>query len=274
MARDAERRPAVLNVSPAAGFAYADVPRMGMGVVATTDNDPHLAAELASEFADAAWARRDRFTAELPDAEAAVRAALAARSEKGPVVLADLADNVGGGTPGDGTTLLGELLGQGPEGALVLLCDPEAVEVCAAVGVRSSIRLRVGGKVDRLHGVPVEVTGRVRTLADGIFRNRGPMRDGLVDDMGRTAVLEVSGLTLVLTERRLAMWNLEQLRSLGIEPSRQRIIVCKGAIAHRAAYGSIASAMIEVETPGACAGDIRRFEYHQVRRPLFPLDRW
>jgi microcystin degradation protein MlrC len=100
------------------------------------------------------------------------------------------------------------------------------------------------------------------------------MRDGLLDDMGQTVVLEVGGNTLVLTERKLPMWNLQQLRSLGIEPTRQRIIVCKGAVAHRAAYQPIASQMLEVETPGACAGDVRQFRYENIRRPLYPLDVW
>jgi microcystin degradation protein MlrC len=156
----------------------------------------------------------------------------------------------------------------------VLIADPEAEEASIAAGVRRPEELNVGGKVDRMHGEPVEVEGTVRALTDGIFRNRWPMRDGLVDDMGRTAVVDVAGLTLVLTERKLPMWNLQQLRSLGIEPAEQRIIVCKSAVAHGAAYAPIASRLIEVETPGSCAGDVRKFAYHHIRRPLFPLDRW
>jgi microcystin degradation protein MlrC len=192
----------------------------------------------------------------------------------GPVVLADVADNVGGGSPGDGTVLLAELIRQGAKGALVLIADPEAVHACLRAGVRETVTVAVGGKVDRMHGEPVTVTGRVRALTDGVFRNRGPMRDGLVDDQGRTAVLDVDGITLVLTERKLPMWNLQQLRSCGIEPTEQRIIVCKGAIAHRAAYAPIAQQLIEVETPGCCSGDVRRFDYQQIRRPLYPIDRW
>lgn len=317
LAREAERRLGVLRVSVAAGFAYADVPRMGMGVLAVTDGDGELASEVAHDLADEAWRRRREFDAQLPRAPAAVRRALASPRAEGtrPVVLADLADNVGGGSPGDGTEILAALLeaygsvgkmgsleslgGLGslahrdsPSGtshtshtphtahtsltgsALVLLCDPESVHAAIAAGVREQVRLRVGGKTDRMHGEPVAVEGRVRLIADGVFRNRGPMRDGLVDDQGRTAVVECGPLLLVLTERRMPMWNLEQLRSLGIEPSRLGIIVVKGAVAHRAAYGPVAAEMIEVDTAGACAGDVRRFEYHQIRRPLYPLDDW
>ncbi len=274
LARGAEQRAGILRVSVAAGFAYADVPRMGMGMLAVSDGEEALAAEVAAELAGEAWERRETFLADLPDAAEAVRLAIAEAPGSGPVVLADLADNVGGGTPGDGTVLLAELLRQGAQGALVLLADAAAVGECLRAGVRETVRLIVGGKVDAMHGPPLAVEGRVRHLSDGVFRNRGPMRDGLVDDMGRTAVVDLDGVTLVLTERRLAMWNLEQLRSLGIEPQRLNIVVCKGAIAHRAAYAPIARRLIEVETPGSCAGDIRRFEYHTITRPLWPLDRW
>lgn len=274
LAREAERDPGVLRVCVAGGFAYADVPRMGMGILAMTEDDTAAASDLAEHLAAAAWARRERFTAELPGAAEAVRMALEEDTRSGPVVLADLADNVGGGAPGDGTELLAELLRQGAEGAVLVIADPEAVGECLRAGVRQQVSLAVGGKTDRMHGEPVPVEGVVRALTDGIFRNRGPMRDGLVDDMGRTVVLDAGGVTLVLTERKLPQWNLEQLRSVGIEPSRRRIIVCKGAVAHRAAYEPIAARLIEVETHGSCAGDVRRFTYHNIRRPLYPLDRW
>lgn len=274
LAREAEREAGVLRVSVAAGFAYADVPRMGMGILTITDGDEALAADVAESLAEEAWARRERFTETLLSPEEAVRQALAADPSGGPVVLADVADNVGGGAPGDGTVLLAELLRQNATEAVVMLADPEAVRECLAAGVRAEVTLTVGGKVDRLHGDPVTVTGTVRALTDGIFRNHGPMRDGLLDDMGRTAVVQVAGVTLLLTERKLPMWNLEQLRSCGVEPTRQRIIVCKGAIAHRAAYAPIAQQMLEVETPGSCSGDVRRFHYNHIRRPLYPIDRW
>ncbi len=275
LARMAEEDPRVLRVSIAPGFPYADVPRMGMGVLVVTDADEDLAAQLAADLADAAWSRRSEFTVSLPDAHTAVAQAVAMPGD-GPVVLSDVADNVGGGSPGDGTFLLRELIDAGAAGSLVMLTDPESVAACIHVGVRSELDLRVGGKADRQHGEPVAVRGRVRAVADGVFRNRGPMRDGLVDDMGRTVVLDLlgqaRGVTLVLTERKLPQWNLEQFRSLGIEPTRCRVVVCKGAVAHRAAYVPIARSIIDVETPGSCAGDVRSFTYEHIRRPLYPLD--
>src|SRR4029077_2526016 len=143
---------------------------------------------------------------------------------------------------------------------------------CIRAGVRNRVCMEVGGKTDHLHGEPVKIEGVVQTLSEGIFRNVGPMRDGVIDDQGRTAVVQAEGIRIVLTERRVPMWNLEQLRSVGIEPLRLRIIVVKGAIAYRAAYAPIARRIIEANTPGLSSADVRRFSFKRLKRPIYPLD--
>lgn len=269
LAHELEKDPGVICVSVAAGFPYCDVPEAGFSVYAAAKEyeNARNAAEQVVEFV---WQRRTELHKDLPDARDAVHQAL--KETEGLTILADVGDNLGAGTPGDGTTLLDELLKSRAEDALVLLCDPEAVTHAIQTGVREKIRLKVGGKIDRCHGDPVEIEGVVTTLSDGIFQNIGPMRDGVVDDQGRTAVLLCGGVTVVLTERRMPMWNLQQLRKLGIEPTRLRIIVVKSAIAYRAAYIPIARRIIEVDTPGLAAANVRRFQYKHLNRPIYPLD--
>ena len=268
-AHAAEQSPDVFSVSVTAGFPYTDVPRAGFSVIAVAASSD-VARAAAESVATLAWMRRNEFLCSVPDAQQAVKLAMA--NSEGLTVLVDVGDNVGGGTPGDGTVLLSELLKQGAQGALVLLCDPEAVATCIKAGVRAAITLTVGGKCDRHHGAPLEIAGVVRTLHCGMYRNVGPMRDGVLEDQGRTAVVDTGGVLVVLTERRMPMWNLEQLRSLGIEPTRLRIVVVKAAIAYRAAYAPIAANIIEVDTPGLTAADVRRFPYQRLQRPIFPLD--
>lgn len=268
-AHAAEQLPDVFSVSVTAGFPYTDVPRAGLSVIAVAATRD-AARTVAESVATMAWMRRTEFLCSVPDPATAVRMAVAYGD--GLTVLVDVGDNVGGGTPGDGTVLLAELLLQKAKQALVLLCDPEAVAACVAAGVRSEIKLKVGGKCDRHHGPPVEISGVVRMLHSGTYRNVGPMRDGVLEDQGRTALVDTGGVLVVLTERRMPMWNLEQLRSLGIEPTRLRIVVVKAAIAYRAAYAPIAAHIIEVDTPGLTAADVRRFPYQRLERPIFPLD--
>jgi microcystin degradation protein MlrC len=270
-ARALEKQPGMLAVSLLPGFAYADVPQMGPSVVVVADGDAGLARREADRLADRLWQARDRLTATLPDAATAVARALGA--EKLPVVLVDTGDNVGGGSAGDGTLLLAEMLRQGATDGVVCLYAPDAVRRCAAAGVGPKLSLQVGGQVDRLHGDPVTLTGRVRLLHDGTYVEPQVRHGGKrVNHMGLTAVVEVQGRNLlVLNSLRHPPFSLGQLTCLGIQPERQRLLVVKAAIAYKAAYAPIAGTIIEVDTPGLTAVNPERFAYQHIRRPMFPL---
>lgn len=282
-AHELEREPGVLAASLLAGFPYADVHEIGPSVIVVTDGDRDRAAREADRLANVVWASRERLVRSLADPKSAVAEAM--RSAKPPVVLVDFGDNVGGGSPADGTVLLAELLDQRVEGGLVALCDPEAVRLATAAGVGSTIELSVGGKTDAIHGSPVRVRGRVRSLHDGRWTEDQARHGGRRhNDQGATVVLDgvihqsqaASGssatLTLVLNSKRTPPFSLGQITSLGIDPAAQRMIVVKAAIAYRAAYGPIAGSIIEVDTPGLTANDPRHFDYRSARRPLYPLD--
>jgi microcystin degradation protein MlrC len=271
-ARALEQLPGILAVSLLPGFAYADVPQMGPSVVVVTDGDAALARRTADGLGARLWDERAKLSAKLVDAPTAVSQALAAKML--PIVLVDCGDNVGGGSAGDGTVLLAELLRQGATDSVVCLYAPNEVRQCATAGVGQEVRLTVGGKVDRLHGDPVEITGRVRLLHDGTYVEPQPRHGGRrTNHMGQTALLELPGGNLViLTSQRHPPFSLGQLTCLGIEPERQRIVVVKAAIAYRAAYEPVAGTIIEVDTPGLTAVNPERFTYKHIRRPLYPLD--
>jgi microcystin degradation protein MlrC len=90
--------------------------------------------------------------------------------------------------------------------------------------------------------------------------------------VGPTAVVQVDGLTLVLTTKPTAPGDLQQLTSLGIEPAAQHIIVVKAAVRWRGGYGPIAKHAIHVDTPGLGSADLTRFPFRHIRRPVWPLD--
>jgi microcystin degradation protein MlrC len=269
-AREMEEDPRVLVANVFGGFAYGDTPHAGFSAAVIADGDAALAQRCADELAMMAWERREAFLPALAKPAESVAQAVAAT--EGLTVLVDVGDNVGGGTPGDGTVLLAELLRRHATGAAVVLSDVDAVRECARIGVGSDVRLRVGGKSDEWHGAPVSVHGRVRMLFDGEFTNIGPMRHGIRERQGLTARVSCDGVELVLTTRRVPSWNLEQLRAVGIEPTRLRTLVVKSAVAFRAAYEPIARRIIEVDTPGLTSADLSSFPYRRVRRPVFPLD--
>ena len=271
-ARHLEFRPGILSASLLPGFAYSDVPQMGPSILVVTDNDPALARREADQLAAALWVMRERLSLRLPEAAAAVAEAL--QSERTPVVLVDTGDNVGGGSAADGTVLLAELLRQGATDSVICLYDPDAVKSCMAAGIGADVALTVGGKVDRKHGDPIAVTGRVRVLHDGIYVEPEVRHGGKrVNQMGTTALVEIAGRNLlVLNSQRHPPFSLGQLTCLGIQPKRQRILVVKAAIAYKAAYARIAGTIIPVDTPGTTAVNPARFDYRHIRRPLYPLE--
>ena len=261
--------PGMLSASVAMGFYYADVPEMGMSFLAVADGDEALAQRAAKWMAQRAWERRAEFVGQLPGAAEAVK-----HVGPRPLVLMDVGDNVGAGSPGDSTILFAEVLRQGVRNAMVILYDPDALEQCVAAGIRQRVKLWVGGRTDRLHGDPVEIEGVVRTLSDGIFVETQIRHGGWGGgDQGITAVVETAeGHTVVLTSRRMAPMSLEQVISLGIHPERKDLLIVKGVVAPRAAYEPVAGEIVLVDTAGVTSDDPGTFEYRRRRRPLYPLE--
>ena len=271
LAAEMEKDPKVISISIFAGFPHADIPDAGFGVYVVTDDDQALADRLADRLADTAWAHRHEFIhAALPVREAVAKA-LASPGK--PIVLADMADNTGGGAAGDGTEILRELVRVGARSAVVAcLWDPKAVLLCVKAGVGASVTLDVGGKVDDRHGAPLRVTGVVRTLSDGRFVHKGPMARGLPGRLGTTAVLDVNDVKVILISYRWQTLDPEMIRFVGIDPLDHKILVVKSTIHYRAAFEPIASEIIEVDAPGLSSSNLSRFDFKRIRRPIFPLD--
>lgn len=264
-----QRQHGLRDVSLLPGFPYSDVDRAGFSIIAvSTEERVESANRVLQQLAEAVWVRRDDFTVEAPRPADAVRAALAATET--PVVLADVADNVGAGGPGDGTALLRELLVQGADSALLTLCDARAVEAAHVYGPNHVIELDIGGHSDRLHGDPVHLAVAIRSLHDPRYRSEGAWMTGVDFNMGRAAVLEAEGVTIIATERPVPPFHGESVTALGIDPSKFRIIVAKGAVAWKMAFGSVARSAISVATPGVCPVDPRDLPRSTTPMSLIP----
>ncbi len=263
--------PGVLANSVVLGFPYADVPELGAAVLVTTDGDLPLARRKAEELANLWWDRRADFDGQLITIDNAV--SLAAES-LGPVCLLDMGDNVGGGSPGDGTLLAIALHQRRAGPAFVCINDPESVSQAIRAGVGASLQLSVGGKSDELHGPPLEATFVVRGVSEGKFAETQPRHGGIQKfDQGPTAVVECDGLTVMLTSKRMVPFSLVQLTHAGIEPERFQVLVAKGVHAPVAAYAPVCRRLIRVDTPGVTTADLSRLPYQQRRRPMFPFER-
>ncbi len=264
--------PGVLSANLAHGFFHANIYEQGMAVVTVTDGDAQQADRLAEDFAREVWDAREQLKYEPLTADGGIDAALA--SDAFPVVLADAADNPGGGGTGDAVLLLRRLIQRQVEGAVVAaIFDPETTQQAAKAGVGAWIDARIGGKVaPEVTGGPVECRAYVKAVTDGKYHNTGPTYHGLLMDHGMLAVLQVGTVTVLTGSIRVQAWDTELLRSCGITPEKQKVIVVKSAVHYRGSYKEVAEKMLSVETPAAASQRIRDFDLDRCRRPMYPLD--
>ena len=275
-----EKRPGMLSVSCLYGFPYADVPEMGASVIAISDSESHLALDSALDMARFWWARREQFRGQLIDIDDALKLAADVRLENSsqPVGLLDMGDNVGGGSPGDGTSIIHRWLASGLRKSgrlLAVLADESAVEESVCAGIGGEVALFVGGRMDPVrHGMPVHDLFRVVSMSNGRFVEPQARHGGYTQfDQGPTAVLEgSSGLTAIVTTLRVAPMSLQQIVSQGVRPEDFAAIVIKGAHAPVAAYRSVCSRLIRVNTDGVTTADLTRLAFRNRRGPMEPFE--
>jgi microcystin degradation protein MlrC len=248
------------------GFPYADFPGCGAAIAAYGDTEAQ-AAEAADALLADLNAREASFVQHtMPSAQAVAEAMQQAPTRNGPIILADTQDNPGGGGHGDTTELLSELVRQGATGALVcLINDAESAAACHAAGVGAFVSLSLGGKSD---GMPFRTAARVERLTDGAFTLTGPMGAGNPGNLGPTALIDIAGVRVIVTSRKMQALDQAIIRHVGIEPSECPIIALKSSVHFRADFTPIAGGIIVAIAPGPVVADPAILNFRHVRADL------
>jgi microcystin degradation protein MlrC len=280
-AREMERQGAgkehagVLCASFFVGFPHADIPYAGSSAVVVADGDQARAQALCEELLDMAWNAREQFVYRIEPLEQSLLRAkdMGAR----PVMLLDHYDNCASGGSMDTMAVLGAILDAGlEEVAAFAICDPQAVEQMKRAGEGARVTIPLGGKMDMpaigLKGKPRTVTGNVRRIVNGIYRNEGPMARGELADMGPSAVLDTGKVEIAVISRHVEPHDIGSFRALGIEPAKKRYVMLKSRVHWRAGLGPIAGAVVECAGEGVCTSDYAQLKFSRVRRPVYPLD--
>jgi microcystin degradation protein MlrC len=269
-----EHEPGMIDCAFFHGFSHTDIPEAGVAVVAIADRDFAQARRAARAVAREAWARREAFQTRFPGAREAVTEAKRLATEGGPVGINEVSDNPGGGAPGDGTHLLRAMLEAGlTESAFGTIYDPEVAEAGHAAGIGRTIRVRLGGRHDRLHGDPLDLQVGVKSLADGRYRLTTPMGRGRLIDLGKTAAVTCGGLDIVVASQRRQVLDAGPFLLHGIDPARRRIVGLKSSAHFRAGFETIARAIVTADPPGITTANLPTLPYRRIRRPIYPLDR-
>ena len=262
----------LLDITFIHGYPHTDVPIISTSVIAVGDGDRELAKRAANDVAGRIWDMREQFRSGLPDAGEAVARAIAA--EGGPVIIAEVSDNPGGGSPGDSTHLLRALLDAAPKGAAFgFVYDPETAAQAHEAGPGATIDVRIGGKTDPdMLGAPVETSAYVKSCTDGRYITQSSMGQGSLRDLGKMARLVVNGVDVIVGSESHQTIDDELFRLHGIEVSRLKIAALKSQNHFRAYFEPIAAEVIRCDSPGWTTSNLENFNYQRIRRPIWPLD--
>lgn len=262
-----EGKDGILSVSLTHGFPWGDVPEMGTKVLVYADGDAVKAQRLARQLADEVIAMRDQLSPVSPDIDAALDEALA--FDGGPVVLADGADNPGGGAASDSTFILRRMVERGIANAAVgPIWDPIAVRIASEAGAGARLQLRIGGKVSALSGDPLDLEVTVKALHQDLVQT------GLSNtptSMGESALVEANGIEILLCTLRNQAMGTDLFTRAGCDLARKKIVVVKSSQHFYASYSQVAKHVIYADAPGSVARDLNSLPYRKVRRALWPL---
>ena len=246
----------VLSLSFSHGFPWGDCARVGARMLAITDGDAEGAAAVAREFGERLWSEREAFRPDWPDIPEALD--LVDTATAGPLVLADFADNAGGGAPADSTFVLREVLARGMRDvALGIFWDPVLVRMCQDVGTGGTMQVRLGGKVDVTSGDPLDLRVTVR----GVRENMHQMIGDTEMAMGTGVWLETDGVHMVLSDVRTQVFHPMAFSDLGLDLSTMRAVVVKSSQHFYAGFAPIASEVLYINGPGAITPDYANIAY-------------
>jgi microcystin degradation protein MlrC len=256
--------PRLMSIGFAHGFPWGDVADAGARVLVIADDAMEAAEATALDVARDIQACRE--DARLP--MTSMEQAMAAIRAPGLTVLADVADNPGGGAPGDATFILQAIIEAriGNVG-LAIFHDPESVQACALAGVGARLSLRLGGKLGSNSGLPVAVDVTVRGYGDNHSQTAA---GGAGIPLGPTAWVEFDGIHVIVSESRSQALSTDLFLGLGLDPTRLDAVVLKSTHHFRASFEPIASRIAFVGAPGALTPDLASIEYTKRPGPYWP----
>jgi microcystin degradation protein MlrC len=257
----------VLSISVIHGFMASDVPEMGTKLVVVTDNNKEKGDRLARELGLRLFDMRGKVMPKQMDEREAVSRALSVQSEK-PVVIADVWDNPGGGTAGDATVILQELIAkQAKNVAVGTIWDPIAVQICFAAGEGATVPLRFGAKSAPFTGNPIDAVVRVKKLvADAEHQ----FKDSFVP-MGDIATIEFDGFEVVLNSTRAQSFDKSLFTIAGIDYAAKDILLIKSTNHFYDSFAPIAAEILYCSAGRPYPNDPATNAYIKAPKNIWPM---
>ncbi len=261
-----ETRDTVLSVSHAHGFPWGDVPDASAKLLVVTDNDIETGRKIASDLAETIWSLRDETHPTGLSIDEAFDTALA--SESGPIIMADHADNAGVGAPSDSTYILQTILDKNVENvASGFYWDPVAVRFCVEAGEGTEFTLRIGGKVGKGSGQPVDLPITVRKIVSNAEQSFGQAKQTMGCGVWVSAA---NNLDIFLNSIRTQTFHPDAFEQFGLKLSDKKIVVVKSTQHFYAGFAPIAESVLYVSAPGSINMNFSEIGFKKFTDPYWP----
>jgi len=211
------------------------------------------------------------------------RAVDAGAGKTDPILLADVADNPGGGGRGNTTWLLRALVEAGAQRVVIGVFNDGALAGEAhRLGIGAKFEARFNRDEDQRFSRPFSAAATVVALSDGVFTGRRGMGKGIRASLGPSALLHIggkakaagTGVSVVVISNRQQCLDPMQLELLGVDIAASRVVVLKSRGHFRAGFDEFFTPerILEVDCPGLTSPSLSSFEWTRLPRPVYPLD--
>lgn len=267
----------LVDIALLPGFSKADHAFNQFAIVATTYGPPQGAATAALELGRRVWRARSEFSDQILTCEQGVAAAMNAASDRSgqPICLADIGDNPGGGGSGGTLFLLRALVEAGCPGVLLgLLCDPQLVRQAEEIGAGRAGMIEFNCSSRDTFAERWRTQVRVLRLGGGVCRGRRGCLAGRSLQLGRGCLLDVRGVTVAVVSSRYQTLDPAQFELFGLDIASYRCVVLKSRAHFRAGFDEFFgdAQILLVDAGGLTSVRLERFQFENLRRPVFPLD--
>ena len=254
-----------LCISLFLGNPWVDALCAGGAVVVTPYPGREEAAKAqALKLAGSFWKVRGEFRFRAKNLEERAGLSWAMEKTERPLFLTDTGDNVSGGGSGDNAYILQLFEEMDIRGAAFYgLADAPAVEAFETCSEGDALGINLGGTLD---------PASIRISARAVLKKKGTVMAWPARNDIPAVLLDINGNDVLVTKERTPIVHMKVFRDFGTDPSDYRFVILKLGYLWPEMYSITADSMMLL-TPGSTCEVVERCVFHNIPRPVFPLDR-
>ena len=256
----------MLSLAYLAGFPPGDLRECGPTVSAHAYSQEEADAAV-DEIAQLIALKEAEFAEPLLPPDDAVKEAMriAADAAK-PVVIADTQDNPGCGGTADTVGMLEALVQNNARNAIFgVVKDSDVAAMAHEAGVGAEFEIDLGGQADLPGVIPFHGRFKVEVVNDGVYQTTGPVAQGKMHNVGKSALLSIGGVKVAVASERVQAHDRSVFEHFGVVLQDLDIIVVKSTAHYRAQFDPIAETTFAAIAPGGHGANPVDFAYQKLR---------